>query len=78
MNTEEEAYFDTQLTFFVGWTKCHAQAGTIGPGQEARIPLHTFVFEDGKRFDPGTMKAKLLEVKARMGGYEVHRDLPAP
>lgn len=77
-NAGGQPYLDTQLTLFVGWTACHARLGTIPPGEKMSIPLRAFMYEDGTRFDPDATKAKLLEVRARMGGYEVHRDLPPP
>ena len=78
INTEKESYLDTQLTLFVGWTTCRVSVGTIPPGREVSIPLSAFAYEDGKPFDPANTKAKLLEVRAHMNGYEVHRDLPPP
>jgi hypothetical protein len=77
-NTGEEPYLDTQLTLFVGWTTCHASLGTISPGSSASVSFSAFVYEDGKHFEPTISRAKLLEVRARMNGYEVHRDLPPP
>jgi hypothetical protein len=78
VNTEKEPYLDTQLTLFVGWTSCRVRLGTILPGKEVRVPLSSFAYDDGKLFDPVKTKAKLLEVRATMNGYEVHRDLPPP
>ncbi len=78
INTEKESYLDTQLTLFVGWTTCRVSVGTIPPGREVSIPLSAFTYEDGKPFDAANTKAKLLEVRAHMNGYEVHRDLPPP
>src|SRR5678810_960398 len=34
LNPENAPYIDTQLTLFVGTTRCHASAGTIEPGEK--------------------------------------------
>jgi len=78
LNTEKEPYLDTQLTLFVGWTTCRVRVGTIMPGKEVSVPLGAFAYDDGKPFDSVKTKAKLLEIRATMNGYEVHRDLPPP
>ena len=77
-NTEREPYLDTRLTIYVGWTPYRVWLGTLAPGETATRPLRAFTDEQGRSFDPATLKAEHLEVRARMGGYEVHKDFPPP
>jgi hypothetical protein len=77
-NPGSETYAETELTLFAGWTSCRAWVGAVPAGETVRVPLHEFKYEDGSRFDPDAGRARLLEIKARMGGREVHRDLPPP
>jgi hypothetical protein len=78
INTEAEPYLDTRLTLYVGWTPYRVRVGTLRPGERATRPLRDFVEDGGDRFDPATKQAAHLEVSARMGGYEVHKDFPPP
>jgi hypothetical protein len=78
VNTETEPYYEVQLTLFVGWTACRVMLGTINSGSQVSIPLTEFKYDDGTFFDPISSRAKLLEVRARLKGQDVHRDLPPP
>jgi hypothetical protein len=78
VNTEAEPYLDTRLTLYVGWTPYRVWVGTLRPGERVTRPLRDFVEEGGERFDAVARKAEHLEVRARMGGYEVHKDFPPP
>jgi hypothetical protein len=78
VNTETKPYYDVQLTLFVDRSTCRANLGTIDAGTLARVPLGQFKFDDGTGFDSISSTARLLEVRARFEGREVHRDLPPP
>jgi hypothetical protein len=77
-NTEEEPYLDTRLNLYVGVIAYSAQIGTMNPGQTITRSLRTFANERGETFDPAAHKAILLEVRARFGGYDAHKDFPPP
>lgn len=77
-NPGGEPYAETELTLFVGRTSCRTRVGRVAPGETVSVPLRDFTYDDGSRFDRDATKASLLEIKARMGGQEVHRDLPPP
>lgn len=77
-NTEAEPYFETSLNLYVGATLYSARAGTIRPGESVTRPLRSLTNERGESFEPGTPKTSELEVRARFGGYAVHKDFPPP
>jgi hypothetical protein len=78
INTEEEPYLDTRLNLYVGAIVYSVKLGTMHPGEKIIRSLRTFTNEHGESFDPATHKAILLEVRARFGGYDVHKDFPPP
>jgi hypothetical protein len=77
-NTEAEPYFETSLNLYVGATLYSARIGTLRPGEAVTRPLRSLTNERGERFEPGTPKTSELEVRARFGGYAVHKDFPPP
>jgi hypothetical protein len=77
-NTEGEPYLDTSLNIYVGATHYRLSVGTIRPGETVKRPLGGLVNERGESFDPGSPGASELEVRARFGGYDVHKDFPPP
>ena len=78
MNTETESYLETRLTIYVGANTYRVWVGNLAPGETATRRLRDFTGERGDSFNLATQKADLLEVRARMGGYEVHKDIPPP
>jgi hypothetical protein len=78
INTEGEPYLDTKLTLYVAAIAYSVSVGTVRPGESLTRSLSVFTDEHGNNFDPAKQKAILLEVKARMGGYDVHKDFPPP
>ncbi len=77
-NTEEEPYLDTSLIIYVGATRYRMQIGTIRPGETIKRSLRGLTNERGESFSPGAPKTSELEVRARFGGYDVHKDFPPP
>jgi hypothetical protein len=77
-NSEEEPYFDTSLNIYVGATLYSVRVGTILPGDTITRPLRSLTDERGGSFEPGAPKTSELEVRARFGGYNVHKDFPPP
>lgn len=77
-NIEEEPYFDTRLNLYVGVIVYSVQIGTMHPDETATRSLRDFTNEQGESFDPTTHKAILLEVRARFGAYDAHKDFPPP
>lgn len=77
-NAEEEPYVDTSLNIYVGATHYGVPVGTIRPGETVRRPLRSLTNERGESFEPGSPGASELEVRARFGGYDVHKDFPPP
>jgi len=77
-NTEEEPYLDTSLNIYVGAVVYRAQIGTIRPGETIKRSLHSLTNEHGESFVTGSPKTSELEVRARFGGYNVHKDFPPP
>ena len=77
-NTESEPYLDTSLHIYVDGTLYSAQLGRIGPGETITRPLRSLTNERGESFDPGRSGISELEVRARCGGYAVHKDFPPP
>jgi hypothetical protein len=77
-NTEGEPYSDTSLSIYVGATRYRVQVGTIRPGETVRRPLRSLTNERGESFEPGSPGTSELEVRARFGGYDVHKDFPPP
>ena len=77
-NTEGEPYLDTSLNIYVGATIYRAPVGTIRPGESAKRPLRSLTNERGESFEPGSPNTSELEVRARFGGYDVHKDFPPP
>lgn len=77
-NTEAEPYLDTSLIIYVDATRYSLKIGTIGPGETIKRPWHSLTNERGESFKPGVSKTSELEVRARFGGYEVHKDFPPP
>ena len=78
VNTEEEPYFETSLNVYVGATLYSTRVGTIRPGEAITRPLRSLTNERGESFEPGMPKVSELEVRARFGGYAVHKDFPPP
>jgi hypothetical protein len=52
--------------------------GTIRPGETIKRSLRGLTNERGESFSPGIPKTSELEVRARFGGYDVHKDFPPP
>lgn len=77
-NTEEEPYLETSLIIYVGATLYRMQIGTIRPGETIRRSLRSLTNERGESFSPGVPRTSELEVRARFGGYDVHKDFPPP
>jgi hypothetical protein len=77
-NTETEPYLDTRLIVYVGAVVYSAQIGTIRPGETVTRSLRSLTNQQGDRFDPAATHKSELEVRARFGGYDVHKDFPAP
>jgi len=77
-NTEAEAYLDTSLNVYIDGTLYSAQLGRIDPGVTVRCPLRSLTNERGEHFDPGRSGISEMEVRARFGGYAVHKDFPPP
>jgi hypothetical protein len=77
-NTEPEPYLDASLNIYIDGTLYSAPLGTILPGQTVKRPLRSLRNERGKNFDPARAGISELEVRARFGGYAVHKDFPAP
>jgi hypothetical protein len=77
-NTEGEPYFDTSLNLYVGATLYSLRVGTIRPGETITRSLRSLTDERGESFEPGVPKTSELEVRARFGGYNVHKDFPPP
>jgi len=77
-NTEAEPYADTSLNVYIDGTLYSAQLGTILPGKTVQSPLRSLTNERGERFDPIRAGISELEVRARFGGYDVHKDFPPP
>ena len=77
-NTEAEPYLDTSLNVYVGGTLYSAQLGTIPPGVTVQRPLRSLTNERGESFAPNVPGISELEVRARFGGYAVHKDFPPP
>ena len=78
INTEAEPYFDASVNVYIGGSLYSAQLGTIGPGETKQIPLRSLLNQRGESFDPGRSGISELEVRARFGGYTVHKDFPPP
>jgi hypothetical protein len=77
-NTEEEPYLDTSLNIYVEATSYRMQIGTIRPGATIKCSLRSLTNEHGESFNPGVPRTSELEVRARFGGYDVHKDFPPP
>jgi hypothetical protein len=77
-NTEDEPYLDVSLNIYVEATRYSLEIGTIPPGETVRRPLRSLTNERGESFNPGVPRTSELEVRARFGGYEVHKDFPPP
>jgi hypothetical protein len=77
-NTEDEPYLDASLNIYVEATRYSLEIGTIGPGETIRRPLRSLTNERGESFNPGVPRTSELEVRARFGGYDVHKDFPPP
>jgi hypothetical protein len=69
---------NTSLNIYVGAIPYKLQIGTILPGETIRRSLRDLTNERGESFNAGTPRASQLEVRARFGGYEVHKDFPPP
>lgn len=77
-NTEEEPYVDASLNLYVGATLYSVRIGSLRPGESATRSLRSLTNERGESFIPGTPQTSELEVRARFGGYDVHKDFPPP
>jgi hypothetical protein len=77
-NTEAEPYIDTSLNSYIDGTLYSAQLGTIRPGLTVQRPLRSLANERGESFDPTRAGISELEVRARFGGYAVHKDFSPP
>ena len=77
-NTEEEPYLDTSLIIYVDATRYRMQIGTIRPGETIKRSLRSLTNERGESFSLGAPRTSELEVRARFGGYDVHKDFPPP
>ena len=77
-NTEAEPYLDTSLIIYVDAARYSLKIGTIGPGETIKRSLRSLTNERGESFNPGVPRTSELEVRARFGGYEVHKDFPPP
>ena len=77
-NTEAVPYLDTSLIIYVDATRYRMQIGTIRPGETIKRSLHNLTNERGESFSPGAPRTSELEVRARFGRYDVHKDFPPP
>lgn len=77
-NTEDEPYLDTNLNIYIESTRYSLKIGTIVPGEIIKRPWRSLTDERGESFRPGVPRTSELEVRARFGGYEVHKDFPPP
>lgn len=77
-NTEAEPYLDTSLIIYVDATRYRMQIGTIRPGETIKRSLHSLINERGESFSSGAPRTSELEVRARFGGYDTHKDFPPP
>lgn len=77
-NTEGEPYLDTSLNLYVGATLYSVRVGSIRPGETITCSLRSLTNERGEGFIPGAPQTSELEVRARFGGYDVHKDFPPP
>jgi hypothetical protein len=77
-NTEEESYLDTSLNLYVGATLYSVRLGSVRPGESITCSLRSLTNERGESFIPGAPRTSELEVRARFGGYDVHKDFPPP
>ena len=77
-NTEEGPYLDTSLNVYVGATHYGVRVGTIRPGETVKRSLRSLTNERGESFEPGSPGTSELEVRARFGRYDVHKDFPPP
>ena len=77
-NTEGETYLDTSLNVYIGATHYMVRVGTIRPGETVKRPLRSLTNERGESFEPGSPGTSELEVRARFGGYDLHKDFPPP
>lgn len=76
-NTEREPYVDTRLVIYVGGTLYGLEVGTVRPGESITRSMLELKNARGEGLEPGS-KTSELEVRARFGGYEVHKDFPPP
>jgi len=77
-NTEEEPYLNTSLNIYVGAILYREEVGTIRPGESVTRPLSSLTNEHGESFKSNSPRTSELEVRARFGGYDVHKDFPPP
>jgi hypothetical protein len=77
-NTEDEPYLDSNLSIYVESTRYTLKIGTIVPGEIIKRPWRSLTDERGESFKPGGARTSELEVRARFGGYDVHKDFPPP
>jgi hypothetical protein len=77
-NTQAEPYLDTSLIIYVDATPYTTQVGTVRPGETIKRPLGSLTNERGESFSPGAPRTSELEVRARFGRYDVHKDFPPP
>jgi hypothetical protein len=77
-NTEAGPYVDASLNVYIDGTLYSAQLGTIRPGMTVQRPLGSLTNDRGESFDPTRARISELEVRARFGGYAVHKDFPPP
>jgi hypothetical protein len=77
-NTQEEPYLDTSLIIYVDATLYRLQIGTIRPGETIKHSLRSLTNERGERFSLEAPRTSELEVRARFGGYDTHKDFPPP
>lgn len=75
---EAEPYVDTSLNVYIDGTLYSTQLGTVLPGRTVQRPLRSLLNERGESFDPTRAGISELEVRARFGGYAVHKDFPPP
>ena len=77
-NTEQQPYLDTSLNIYIDGTLYSVYIGTIAPGETVTRSLKSLTNKRGERFTPHTARTSELEVRARFGGYDVHKDFPPP
>lgn len=77
-NTEEAPYLDASLNLYVGATLYSVRIGSLRPGESVTRPLRSLTNERGESFIPGAPQTSELEVRARFGGHDVHKDFPPP